>query len=312
MIGWFIGRKYFSNGGQQVQSRMTETSVAKFPAGTEVLATIGISLETRIIDEKLDLPLLPKVAGSVISMTQDEDSNMAGLAQLIQGDQALASRVMKIANSPLYRGVSPMTSLQQAIARLGMTTVGEMALAASLGDGVFSVKGYESEISWLWRHSLACGWWAKEIARILRRNVESAFLCGLLHQIGKPVTLQTITDIQESLGVQISVVDMQTLIQKYYIPVGLSLARSWQLPGMVLEAIEFHLNYRQAEQFRREATIAAGACLLADELLCPGEMDIEQLMDSDVMEDLNLYEDDVTRLTELGSGIVERLEAMAI
>ena len=57
-------------------------------------------------------------------------------------------------------------------------------------SGVFRVPGYEPVLNQLWRHALASGAFAKEIARVRRLNVESAFLCGLLHSVGKPALLQ--------------------------------------------------------------------------------------------------------------------------
>ena len=92
------------------------------------------------------LPILPKVAVLVLALTQDESSDMGQLSNLIQSDQALATRILKIANSPAYRPVTTITSLNQAVARMGMNQITEMALAASIGTKVFKVKGYEDII----------------------------------------------------------------------------------------------------------------------------------------------------------------------
>ncbi len=281
-------------------------------ANINAIELVTAELESRIAGQQLDLPMLPKVAGAVIAMTQDQSADMAGLAQLIQQDQALASRVMKIANSPVYRGVNPMSSLQQAIARMGMKAISEMALAASVGAKVFNVSGYEAEVASLWKHSLASAGWAKEIARIRRRNVESAFMCGLLHQIGKPVTLQTLVDIQDSIGAHLSLEDMHRLIEKFHVTVGCTLGQDWELPAMVVESIGFYQRYHEAEQFGREAMIAAGSDLLADELLGEEKMNMELLLDSDVMEDLNLYDEDIELLLSKEADILGMVEVMAI
>ncbi len=282
------------------------------PGFGKVVEKTKYLLNERIASGQLDLPMLPKVTGAVIALTQDENSDMSSLAELVQKDQALASRVMKIANSPAYCGVNPLNSLQQAISRLGMKVISEVALAASVGAKVFHVKGYESVVSYMWQHSLASSAWAKEIARIRRRNVESAFMCGLLHQIGKPVALQTIVDITNENSIELTLEETQSLIEEFYIPVGLKIGNDWELPNSVIESIEFHQNYDLAPQAIQEAMICCAANQLATLLLSGKEIDLELLMESDVMEKLNFYEDDLQQLLDKSGTIQKLVEAMSI
>jgi HD-like signal output (HDOD) protein len=279
---------------------------------SEQIKTIGDAINHRITQGKLDLPMMPKVASAVVAMTQDEDSDMAALAQLIQSDQALAMRVMKIANSPAYRGVASMTSLQQAISRMGMTTIAEIALAASVGAKLFNVAGYNDVVTYMWKQATASGGWAKEIARIKRRNVESSFMCGLLNQIGKPVTLQALSEIQTENNIQLEREDTLKLVQIFYVKVGLAIGKAWELPTAVLETIEFHQNYNSAPHFTQEAMTSAGADLLADQMLSQQNLDIQTLLENDVMADLNLYEDDLENLLGKAESIANMVEAMAI
>ena len=269
-------------------------------------------LNERIANGKLDLPMLPKVTGAVIALTQDENSDMSSLAELVQKDQSLATRVMKIANSPAYCGVNPLNSLQQAISRLGMKTISEVALAASVGAKVFNVKGYESEVAYMWQHSLASSAWAKEIARIRRRNVESAFMCGLLHQIGKPVVLQTIVDIIKENSIELTLEEMQSLIEEFYITVGAAMGNDWELPSSVIESIEFHKDYDSAPQAIQEVMNCSAANQLATLLLTNETIDLESLMESEVVERLNLYEDDLQKLLDKSDTIQKLVEAMSI
>ena len=259
-------------------------------------AKIKHLLKQLISSGKLDMPMLPKVAGEVITLTQDENSDMHKLAELIQKDQSLASRLMKIANSPAYCGVNRLNSLQQAISRMGMKVIAEVAIAASVGAKVFQVKGYEREVTYMWRHSLASSAWAKEIARLRRRNVESAFMCGLLHQIGKPVVLQSIVELMKENTIELNAQAVQTLIAEFYIPVGVKLGNDWGLPNTVVESIEFHQDFESAPQAVQEAMICCAANHLATLLLDAEPMQIQDLMESDAMEKLNLYEDDLAAI----------------
>ena len=156
---------------------------------------VAEQLRERIKTNSLDVPLLPEVARRVVDLTQTRQSDAEDLARLIQSDQGLAGHVMRIANSALYSPNGSLVSLQQAITRLGMRVIGEIALAISVNSKLFDAPGYESLLAGQRRFSLHAGLWAKEVARACRRNVEASFLAGLLHDIGRPVGIQTVLEI---------------------------------------------------------------------------------------------------------------------
>lgn len=134
-------------------------------------------------------------------MVYDPDAEAAKLAELIHQDQALAAHVIRIANSPAYMTRNPVVSLQHAVSMLGMNLMSELAFSASIKGSAFKVPGWDDEVKSLWHYSLASGAYAKEIARMRRFNVESAYLCGLLHGIGRPVVLQTLVALSRNRAV---------------------------------------------------------------------------------------------------------------
>ena len=93
-----------------------------------IIEQLNQQIESAIADKTLVLPVLPQVTNNVLSLVHDADSDASSLAQLIQSDQSLASHVMRIANSAAYSPTAKMTSLQQAIARLGMQNIAEIAM----------------------------------------------------------------------------------------------------------------------------------------------------------------------------------------
>ena len=120
------------------------------------------------------------------------DASTAELAQLIQRDVALAGQVMRVANSALYARRSPVVTLPQAIAWLGMREIRNIAFAVALKGQVFASAYFRAEMTDLWRESVITALFAQEIARLKRRNVESAYLCGLLHRAGMAVILNNV------------------------------------------------------------------------------------------------------------------------
>jgi HD-like signal output (HDOD) protein len=220
----------------------------------------------------ITLPLLPQVASQVLALTSQPNVDALQLSSLIHRDPALAGQVLRIANSPAYMPSMPIVSLQQAVARLGMETVTEIVLAASLQSGTFKVPGYEAALKRLWRHGLGSGLFAKEIARLLRSNVESAFLCGLLHAVGKPALLQVVADAQRDRNHErgtrgpLSDEVLRELLAEFHTGVGLRIATSWALPQAVVNAIAFYAAFEGAQANRREAAVACLADLFASDL----------------------------------------------
>ncbi|MEC4671956.1 MAG: HDOD domain-containing protein, partial [Nitrospirota bacterium] len=101
----------------------------------EPVEQVRTLLVDRIEKGELRLPLLPQVAHQVMTLTNDPDSDVTRLASLIQQDQALAGQILSVANSPAYMPRSPIVSLQQAVAWLGMKHLADMALMVSIQSG---------------------------------------------------------------------------------------------------------------------------------------------------------------------------------
>ncbi len=231
-----------------------------------------------------------------MAMTSDPSADAAKLSSLIHQDQALAAHVLRIANSPAYMPRSPVVSLQHAVAMLGINLLSEIAFTASLKAGAFQVPGHEDDIKFLWRHSLASGAFGKEVARTRRVNVESAYLCGLLHGIGKPVVLRTVVILAAQLQVTLDASTLHAMIEGYHGRVGGLIADKWGLPKQVMEAILYYTDYDHASAFRQECMLTCVADRLATFVLAPENLPEETLRDHPVFAELNLYPGDIDGL----------------
>ncbi|HET6279736.1 MAG TPA: HDOD domain-containing protein [Polyangia bacterium] len=275
-------------------------------------APVRAAVAERLAAGALELPLLPQVASQVVSLAGSDKADAGQLSGLIHRDPALAGHVLRIANSPAYMPKMPIVSLQQAVARLGLNLVTEIALAASMQSGIFRVPGYEAVLKQLWRHSLASGAFAKEIARVRRSNVESAFLSGLLHAVGKPALLQLCTDLAKSLRVELAKPDVFALLDEHHAQVGILIAQKWGLPKPVTAAIAHYADYKAADAFSSDAMITCLADRLATDLLVPGAFDDTSIRQHAVFADLNLYPDDVTALLGKKEMVLKIVEAMTV
>jgi HD-like signal output (HDOD) protein len=274
----------------------------------------------RVASGQVALPLLPQVASQVGLLAGNPGTDAVQLSTLIHRDPALAGQILRIANSPAYMPRMPIVSLQQAVTRLGLNTVTEIALVASVQSGTFKVPGYEAELKQLWRHAIASAVFAKEIARLRRSNVEAAFLCGLLHAIGKPALLQVVANEQSLIAKSrpaTAAADhtatrglLPILLAELHTGVGLRIAEIWGLPRLVVGAIETYARCDQTPQVTQEALITCLADRLATDLTEPGIFDDQSLRDHVVFVHLNLYSDDITGLFAKRAKIAEIVGSM--
>lgn len=269
------------------------------------------ALVERIDKDRIDLPVLPQVAGKVMALANDPAADAARLSALIHQDQALAAHVLRIANSPAYMPRTPIASLQHAVAMLGVNQLSEIAVTISLKSGTVKIPGREAEVRQLWRHALASGAYAKEIARMRRYNVESAYLCGLLHAVGKPVVLKTVTTIAAEMRVPLEPSAIMAFLDGYHSRIGNLIATEWALPPQVADAITYYGIYEQAPSHRQEAMMTCLADRLATYILIPDSFDDNTLREHSVFADLNLYPNDIDALLGLKDKILNLVDTMA-
>jgi putative nucleotidyltransferase with HDIG domain len=219
-------------------------------------------LKWRVAQGKVDLPLLPGVAMEVTSVANQENADARAVAELLRKDQAMAAHVLRVVASPVYSGRTQIVSLQQAVARLGVQKIREIALAIAFRVGVFKLKGFEREVTGLFQHSVSAAMFAQEVARATRRNVEDAFMCGLLHDVGRPVILQALVAILAEQKLSVAPEAVMAATGELHVDVGATLAESWQLPEAVEMSIRYHHSTTPPDAHANSVRIVA----LADEL----------------------------------------------
>ena len=205
-----------------------------------VPAAIRSELESRLSAGSLELPLLPGVAMEITSAAAKEDADARTIADMLKRDAALSAHVLRIVNSPVYSPRAQIVSLQQAVARVGAVKIREIALVIACRTGVFKAKGYEQEIDQVFTHSIGTALFAQEIARNTRNNVEDAFLCGLLHDVGRPVLLQALLALLREAKVVATRNAVLELVSELHEAAGSALARAWALPETVIVALGKH------------------------------------------------------------------------
>jgi putative nucleotidyltransferase with HDIG domain len=190
---------------------------------------------------ELDIPVLPEAAAEVLALVQSPRCDAAALTAVIRRDPSLSASFVRIASSPAYAGAIKLTSVQQAVARLGFTTIVQLTLAAASRARVFAVPGFEDELREAFRHALMTALFAQEIARFRRSPVDAAFTAGLLHDFGKPVLLQTIARLPGArLGNDADDGALLAAADRLHTYVGGDLAVRWGFVDAIGDAVRTH------------------------------------------------------------------------
>jgi diguanylate cyclase (GGDEF)-like protein len=147
------------------------------------------ALETRLLASP-SLPTLPRVAQRVLELARRDDVDLGELARAIGTDPALATKLLRLINSPMYHMTREVTSLRDAALYLGMNAVKNVALSFSL---IHKLRGGDSSdlLDALWRASLMNALAARKLAaEVGGWDPEEAFLIGLIADSGVLVLLK--------------------------------------------------------------------------------------------------------------------------
>jgi len=252
-------------------------------------AVVARSLLT---SDDIELPVLPEVSLQLLELTSDVNCEPKDIIELLRRDQSLTGNLLKTANSVRYTCGQPVTSIQQAVARLGLLCIREVVMVISCQTKVFDVARFESDVRQSFDRSLATAAFSQEIARSRRLNVEDAFLCGLLHDIGRPVVLQALSDHRTNSGDDGDEDALRLTADDVRIPMASRLVLSWDLPQRLADIIEHQQTPVEAGEYEQQAAILNLAADLA-RMLLETNQPVPEDFDHPMFSLLNMYPADM-------------------
>lgn len=202
------------------------------------------------LEKKLeDLPLLPTVIVRLLSLDVNDDDYFDHILKLAQEDPTFALRIIKLSNSAVSAPVNPIVTLRDAVIRLGVKSVAGMVTSLSAVRVFIPTKQGEKN---LWVHSIQVAVCAKIIAQTavqLKVNPEQAYICGLLHDIGRFVLFDKESDalnlVEESNwdSPEQLVMTEKDLYGFNHSELGGRVCRKWELPESIIEVVANHHAY---------------------------------------------------------------------
>lgn len=230
----------------------------------------------RRIEQVGELPTLPHVVQKLASMIGRPNVSAEEIGALIEKDQVLSAKVLRLANSPFYGFPSRIASVAHAVVVLGLNVVKDLTLCATAFDMMKNAGMNE-----LWRHSLGVAITAHILGtKASLKNPEEVFVAGLLHDIGKVVLYVKWTDVgrhitatTQKTGRSLMEAE-QDLFDVTHADVGGWLATAWHLPTSLREPILHHHKPAAAQDAPLQTAIVHVADILVKGLACgnPGDL----------------------------------------
>lgn len=199
-------------------------------------------------DIKLASP--PIVYLSLQKVVEDPTKTAKDAARVIESDAALALRVLKIVNSAFYGFPAQISAVSTAITLLGVRELQNLVLATVVIERFSDLPGQLFSVHDFWAKNLRCALIARELdAQMGKQFTDTAFLCGLVHDIGQLVLYRRIPTLAREVDLLVqsqpaeeadqAAIEQQVFGFDHY-ALGAELCRVWKLPAMVIDSIRLH------------------------------------------------------------------------
>lgn len=208
-------------------------------------------LKDDIEKKRLSLPVLPDIALKVHALLDNPKANTNDIARVISLDAAISARLIHIANSPMFRGRSPVEDMQTALIRLGNSMVRSLVTVMLL-ENVHQAGSplIRNRVTALWKHNIQVA----ALSYVLARNYTSlrpdeAMLAGLLHDIGVLPILEQAVNYPDLIQNDAA---LDEIIAMHHCEVGKEILESWKFPAGIIKVAALHENLEHRSELLPE------------------------------------------------------------
>ncbi len=206
--------------------------------------TIKDDLITAIENDKLVLPTLPEAALKVREIAESEDSAIQDLVKVISNDTARSARLIRVCNSPLFRGSRQIENLNMAVSRLGMAYTSNLAMGLAM-EQMFQATSdmIDKRLRATWQTSTEVAGICHVLAQhYTKLKPDQATLAGLVHLIGVLPILRYVED----QDIQISSIMLDNVIDELHPQIGQRILKKWDFPAELQQVpLEYSNWYRE-------------------------------------------------------------------
>lgn len=219
------------------------------------------------------LPSFPSTHAEILKLAKSDNATSDDIADKLQLDPGLLATIFKLVNSSAYGFNKQVKDLSLAVTLLGLEEIANLVLAAQVFDKLGSYEdGAGLDLKEFWRHSVGTAFVARAIAKKLNTEVESAFLAGMMHDLGKIILDRYFGDYYKAVfetiaSEEVAIAQAETeILGVNHAAVGGQLAEEWKFPKNYLNAIAYHHDVRNAPRYQRLVCIIHLADIICREL----------------------------------------------
>jgi len=203
----------------------------------------------RVVRRLETLPALPAVAARLLNLLTAEDADPEEVVDLLETDQAIVMRLLKLVNSSHHGLRSRVTTLSRAVMLLGLPQLRCALLSVTISESLIKElrkRSSEDQLA-LWKHALTCAVCAELAAEKVRPELKGeAFVAGLLHDVGKLILKECLPEdyrraekTASERGIPMVTAE-QEMLGLDHPTVGKWLAERWHLPAKLVQPIWLH------------------------------------------------------------------------
>lgn len=204
---------------------------------------VELALQEKLNKGRAALPMLPAIAQSALELVNNPDTNMSEFARLVEKDPPIAARFLSVANSALYSRGRKVTSLDEAVMRLGLYACRDLLMQVVYASTLSGLKRFQTEVQASFQRSVHSGLICRAVCSTLDLRFREAYLCGLLHDIGESRVYRIISELSEPATSEVAA----ELVHQYHQRAGVELAELWKLPTEIQEVCQSHHTPGEAQ-----------------------------------------------------------------
>ena len=210
----------------------------------DIIDNVRDSILDAIKTDRITLPTLPEVALNVREVARDPDTTVIALCKVLEKDAAIAARVIKVANSPLFRGGKAIDNLKTATTRLGVRYTANLATGIAMKQMFQATTSLVDEIlRATWTNSTEIADYAHAYAQLQPGlHPDQASLAGLTYRIG---VLPILTFAEEHPKLLSNPELLNTIIESAHQDIGMHILRAWDFPDEIIVVPKQYLNFER-------------------------------------------------------------------
>ncbi|MCB0362987.1 MAG: HDOD domain-containing protein [Bdellovibrionales bacterium] len=194
-----------------------------------------------------ELPTLPTIVYELSQIISDPMSSTTDVEKIMQNDQSLTTKVLRLVNSAYYAIPGGVSNLGRAIAYIGFDTIHQLVLSASIISALDVKDTGEFDITQFWTHSVGVGIAAETIAKTIHCPIPAdLFTCGLVHDMGKMALLSIdkaslVAITKKAEEEKLSYLEAENSLGiPAHTKIGQILGEKWRLPQQIQAVAQYH------------------------------------------------------------------------